>query len=66
MQSLAVSNDARYVDIILKDGKFRGIGAVFIGAIPAHALYFSAYESIKKSLGNGQLYQNFVVNGKFK
>jgi len=33
-------------------GFFRGWTAVLIGAAPAHAIYFTAYELIKKFLGN--------------
>ena len=30
---------------------FRGMGAISLGAGPAHALYFAAYEESKKLLG---------------
>ena len=50
------------------EGKLRllkGMPAVIFGAAPAHALYYSTYEFIKK-IGSSQGYQNYVVNGKFK
>lgn len=32
-------------------GFFRGITAIAVGAAPAHAVYFSAYELAKKNIG---------------
>ena len=70
-QSLTGINDARYINILKKmssEGKLRllkGMPAVIFGAAPAHALYYSTYEFIKK-IGSSQGYQNYVVNGKFK
>ncbi|WOL01900.1 mitoferrin-like [Canna indica] len=34
-------------------GLYRGLGAMSLGAGPAHAVYFSVYESSKKSLSGG-------------
>ena len=41
---------------------FRGIGLVAMGAGPAHALYFSAYEISKKHLSTK--YNSIVAQGK--
>lgn len=35
-------------------GLYRGIGAMGLGAGPAHAVYFAAYESLKESLGGNR------------
>lgn len=44
---------------------YRGINAVAMGAGPAHALYFSSYEFLKKVLGNASGLQDthFAVSG---
>ncbi|KAL8509243.1 hypothetical protein ACS0TY_016437 [Phlomoides rotata] len=36
-------------------GLYRGIGAMGLGAGPAHAVYFSVYEASKKFLSSGNL-----------
>lgn len=75
MQSLAPSPEAAYRSIregLLKmvnsEGVLRplgGVNAVIIGAGPAHAFYFSAYEGIKVTFGSSNSFQNHLVNGKF-
>jgi solute carrier family 25 iron transporter 28/37 len=35
-------------------GTYRGVNAIAVGAIPAHALYFSVYEKLKTTLTGGQ------------
>lgn len=60
MQSLAPNPQARYRSVsdglkkmITKEGLFRpvkGMGVMVIGAGPAHALYFSSYEKLKRVL----------------
>ena len=42
------------VKIIKREGVFRlwrGVGATFMGCMPAHAAYFSVYECMKKTVG---------------
>ncbi|KAK7078021.1 hypothetical protein SK128_006607 [Halocaridina rubra] len=72
MQCLAPSPEAAYRSI--REGLFKminsegimrplgGVTAVILGAGPAHALYFSAYESIKKTFGSNNKFQNNIVN----
>ncbi|MCL4123598.1 UNVERIFIED_CONTAM: hypothetical protein GTU68_009197 [Idotea baltica] len=73
MQSLAPSPEAAYKSV--KDGlvkmvttegalkTIRGVSAVVVGAGPAHAMYFSAYEGIKKKFGsNNKLMPNHLAN----
>lgn len=60
MQSLAPSPQARYRSVldglskmIAKEGlsrPVRGMGVMVLGAGPAHALYFSCYEKMKRTL----------------
>lgn len=60
MQSLAPSPQARYRSVfdglnkmMSKEGLLRpvrGMGVMVIGAGPAHALYFSCYEKMKRIL----------------
>lgn len=74
MQSLAPSPEAAYRSIrhgltkmVSSEGILRpmgGVNAVIIGAGPAHALYFSAYEGIKSTFGSSIPFQNHLVNGK--
>lgn len=70
MQSLKPNPNARYRNLVhaLKsmiktEGIFaplRGMNIVAIGAGPAHALYFSSYEYVKKTLkGNSKEYSAF-------
>ncbi|KAK4311313.1 hypothetical protein Pmani_017171 [Petrolisthes manimaculis] len=72
MQSLAPSPDAAYRSIreglmkmVNSEGIMRplgGVSAVVIGAGPAHALYFSAYEGIKARFASSNSLQNHMVN----
>lgn len=72
MQSLAPSPEAAYRTIreglskmVNSEGLMRplgGVNAVILGAGPAHALYFSAYEVIKKKFGSNNTLQNHLVN----
>jgi len=65
MQSLHPHPNASYrnikhaiTKIVKTEGKFRafrGVNAVALGAAPAHALYFTSYESTKKLL-DGRIY----------
>ena len=65
MQSLHPHPNASYrnikhaiTKIVKTEGKlraFRGVNAVALGAAPAHALYFTSYESTKKLL-DGRMY----------
>ena len=74
MQSLAPSPEASYRSVrdgltkmITTEGILRpvkGVNAVILGAGPAHALYFSAYESIKKNYGSSNPFINDIVNGE--
>lgn len=41
-----------------------GVNAVILGAGPAHAFYFSAYEGIKSRFSSKNSLQNHLVNGK--
>ena len=73
MQSLAVSTETRYLTVrdglmkmVSAEGALRplkGMSVVVVGAGPAHALYYSAYENIRKNLGTSQPYQSFHING---
>lgn len=74
MQSLAPSPEASYrtvreglTKMISTEGimgPVKGVNAVILGAGPAHALYFSAYEGIKKKFGSSNpLINDFFVNG---
>lgn len=72
MQSLAPSPEAAYrsireglVKMVNSEGILRplgGVNAVILGAGPAHALYFSAYEGIKKKFSTNNSIQNHIVN----
>ncbi|XP_071521243.1 mitoferrin-1-like [Panulirus ornatus] len=72
MQSLAPSPEAAYrtireglVKMMNSEGILRpmgGVNAVIIGAGPAHAFYFSAYEGIKLTFGTSNSFQNHLVN----
>ncbi|KAK8723708.1 hypothetical protein OTU49_011499 [Cherax quadricarinatus] len=72
MQSLAPSPEAAYrsireglVKMVSSEGLLRpmgGINAVILGAGPAHAFYFSAYEGIKSTFGSSNSFQNHIVN----
>ncbi|XP_066986254.1 mitoferrin-1-like isoform X2 [Macrobrachium rosenbergii] len=72
MQSLAPSPEAAYrsireglVKMVNSEGILRplgGVNAVILGAGPAHALYFSAYEGIKKKFTTNNSIQNHIVN----
>ncbi|XP_068223408.1 mitoferrin-1-like [Palaemon carinicauda] len=72
MQSLAPSPEAAYksireglVKMVNSEGIMRplgGVNAVIIGAGPAHALYFSAYEGIKTKFSTNNSVQNHIVN----
>lgn len=74
MQSLAPSPEASYrtireglVKMVSAEGIMRplgGVSAVIIGAGPAHAFYFSAYEVIKATFSSKNSFQNHIVNGK--
>ncbi|XP_033122434.1 mitoferrin-2-like [Anneissia japonica] len=51
--------------IIQNEGLFRvvrGLNIVALGAGPSHALYFSCYEHLKKTLSSGKPGQNPLVN----
>lgn len=72
MQSLAPSPEASYrsireglVKMVSLEGVMRplgGVSAVIIGAGPAHAFYFSAYEGIKSRFSSNNELQNHLVN----
>jgi hypothetical protein len=51
--------------IIKQDGVFRlwrGVSAMFVGCVPAHAAYFSIYEQMKLLLGvDGQVALSFLI-----
>lgn len=74
MQSLAPSPEASYRNVrdglmkmITTEGLMRpvkGVNAVIMGAGPAHALYFSAYEGIKKKFGSSNPLLNDFANGE--
>lgn len=74
MQSLSPSPEASYRTVreglskmISHEGVLtpvKGVNAVILGAGPAHALYFSAYENIKKRYGSSNPLLNDVVNGE--
>lgn len=42
---------------------YRGIGAMGLGAGPAHAVYFSVYETLKKKFSHGNVNDHFVHAG---
>lgn len=74
MQCLKPDPNARYsgivdafVKIVRNEGAFRpvrGVSVVAFGAGPAHALYFSCYEFIKKNFsGSSRAGDNPLVNG---
>ena len=73
MQSLAPSPEASYRTIreglakmVSMEGVMRplgGVSAVIVGAGPAHAFYFSAYEGIKSRFSSNNELQNHLVNG---
>lgn len=45
-------------DMVRKEGIFRlwrGVSAMFMGCIPAHAAYFSVYESMKSYMSGGKI-----------
>jgi solute carrier family 25 (mitochondrial iron transporter), member 28/37 len=74
MQCLKPDPNARYngiidalVKIVRNEGAFRpvrGMSIVAFGAGPAHALYFSCYEFIKKNFsGSVRPGDNLLVNG---
>ena len=76
LQSLKPNPNASYRNIMhafrtiaAREGlytSFRGINAVAAGAGPAHALYFSCYESMKKLFGSTKTSgHNPVAHGKF-
>lgn len=78
MQSLAPNPQARYRGVadglrkmISREGIFRpvrGMGIMVLGAGPAHALYFSCYEKMKRFLsgtetgGRNPLAQGIFIN----
>ncbi|KAF2354992.1 Mitochondrial substrate/solute carrier, partial [Trinorchestia longiramus] len=72
MQSLAPSPEASYSGVrdglskmITREGLWRpikGVNAVILGAGPAHALYFSAIEGIKKNIGSRKHINDHVVH----
>nr|XP_045618519.1 mitoferrin-1-like [Procambarus clarkii] len=72
MQSLAPSPEATYrsireglVKMVNSEGLLRpmgGVNAVILGAGPAHAFYFSAYEGIKSTFGSNNSLHNHIVN----
>ncbi|XP_063606921.1 mitoferrin-1-like [Penaeus indicus] len=72
MQSLAPSPEAAYrsireglVKMVSSEGIMRplgGVSAVVIGAGPAHALYFSAYEKIKSTFPSNNSLQIHATN----
>ncbi|KAG0726431.1 Mitoferrin-1 [Chionoecetes opilio] len=72
MQSLAPSPEASYrtireglMKMIHSEGIMRpmgGVNAVIIGAGPAHAFYFSAYEGIKSRFSSNNSLHNHFVN----
>lgn len=74
MQSLAPSPEAAYrsireglVKMVSSEGIMRplgGVSAVVIGAGPAHALYFSAYEKIKSTFPSDNSLQIHATNGE--
>lgn len=43
---------------------FRGLSVVMVGAGPAHALYFGAYETVKRSLSPRNPGNNSAVNSE--
>lgn len=42
---------------------WRGVGAVVLGAGPAHALYFGTYEAAKELAGGNEAGYSFVATG---
>uniref|UniRef100_A0A2P2I2F9 Mitoferrin-1 n=1 Tax=Hirondellea gigas TaxID=1518452 RepID=A0A2P2I2F9_9CRUS len=72
MQCLAPSPEASYTSVregltkmIMREGimtPIKGVNAVILGAGPAHALYFSAYEGIKHRFGSSNSFTNDIVN----
>lgn len=74
MQSLRPHPNAKYRNIhhafrsmMKKEGLFtplRGMNVVALGAGPAHALYFSTYEAMKKFVNGNQTGYNPVSHGK--
>ena len=71
MQSLSAARHFGIIDItrsmITTEGilrPMRGIGAVILGAGPAHAAYFSSYEYIKKNLSSNILTSNHNYLGQ--
>lgn len=74
MQSLRPHPNAVYRNIyhafgsmMKKEGLFaplRGMNVVALGAGPAHALYFSTYEAMKKFINGNQTAYNPLSHGK--
>ena len=74
MQSLNPSPNAVYKNIfdamsnmIKREGVFtpvRGMTVVAVGAGPAHALYFSSYEAMKRLLTGNAAGHNPIAHGK--
>ncbi|EDV20053.1 uncharacterized protein TRIADDRAFT_32519 [Trichoplax adhaerens] len=72
MQSLKPNPNAVYKgiydgfrSIAINEGRFtvfRGMNVVICGAAPAHALYFSCYESVRQSLGGKEPGHHPVAN----
>lgn len=54
--------------MIKKEGvlrPMRGIGAVVLGAGPAHALYFSSYEYLRDAIARHSILNTTLSSGKF-
>lgn len=74
MQSLNPYPEARYNTV--REGLFkmvttegirktlRGATAMVVGAGPAHAMYFAAYEGIKAKFGSAKPLYNHLANGE--
>jgi len=75
MQSLKPNPNAKYRSIIhamkciiKREGLFaplRGINIVALGSGPAHALYFSSYEYVKKKLNGNNPNYNALSYGRY-
>lgn len=54
--------------MVKKEGALRpmrGIGAVVLGAGPAHALYFSSYEYLRDAIAQHSILNTTLSSGKF-
>lgn len=75
MQSLLPTNGSYYYSIrevwcqmIRKEGvlrPMRGMGAVVLGAGPAHAMYFSSYECLRDCIARHSVLNTTLSSGKF-